>query len=42
MNPATPIPHADLAALARITAREVARWTALAMAFSIVIKLVNG
>lgn len=38
MNP-SPTPVPDLAALARITAREVARWTALAAVASLVVKL---
>jgi len=40
MNPATPfIPKSELAALARLTIREVARWTFGCMALAVVLKL---
>lgn len=46
MNPATPVmpvmPKADLAALARSSAREVARWTALAMGISLALRVIWG
>jgi len=42
MNPATPSVHFTLASLARLTAREVARWTAGMMALSVVLQVIVG
>ncbi len=42
MNPATPSVHSTLASLARLTAREVARWTAGMMALSVVLQVIVG